>query len=680
MTEPRLRLGEICVARIVCLLAIWLSPSVAWAQLPWGWANGDVGAVGVAGSASYTSGVFTVRGSGADVWGTADGFHFVYRQLPGDGQIIARLDSLTWAGSWSKAGVMMRDGLDPSDPHAFALFSADGAVGLQSRQWPGGTTAGIYRSTASTPHWVRLVRAGQTFKAYFSPDGVTWTSGGSTSIIMGATIYVGLAVSSRNQLARATAQLRNVFVTATAANSPPVVTLTAPANGAQFDAPATIDLSASASDRDGTIQQVQFFNGSTLIGTDPTSPYGVRVTNVAAGSYTVKAVALDNKGATSSSAVTVTVRSGSSSWRNEDVGMFTVAGSATFSFNQVTVRGEGTDIFSTADGFHFVYQTLSGDGEILARVDSVQQTHDWAKAGVMMRETLSGISSHVTTLESAARGVAFQRRAIPGGTTSLTAGSATRAPRWVRLARRGSTFTASESADGIAWAVVGFQTITMQPTLYVGLAVTSHNSGTLTTATFSNITVRSTAASNQLPTVAITTPVSGASFAAPATIAIAASASDAGGSISQVQFYAGSTLLGTDTTSPYSFFWTNVAAGSYSLTTVARDNLGATRRSAAVSITVGTSTGLPTRAAFNPSPDHAVVTYYFLEVYRAGDIPGRSTPVAARSLGKPAIVNSTISVDIATLIQALAPGSYIATVSAVNSAGKGRSAPSSFVR
>ena len=102
------------------------------------------------------------------------------------------------------------------------------------------------------PHWVRLVRAGQTFRAYFSTDGTTWTSGGTTTIVMGATIYVGLAVTSHNQSALATAKFRSVSVTGTAGNSPPVVTLTAPANGAQFDAPATINLSATASDSDGT--------------------------------------------------------------------------------------------------------------------------------------------------------------------------------------------------------------------------------------------------------------------------------------------------------------------------------------------------------------------------------------------------------------------------------------------
>jgi hypothetical protein len=169
---------------------------------------------------------------------------------------------------------------------------------------------------------------------------------------------------------------------------------------------------------------------------------------------------------------------------------------------------------------------------------------------------------------------------------------------------------------------------------------------------------------------------------APATIALAASASDSNGSVTQVQYFAGSILLGTDTTSPYTYSWTNVAAGSYSLTAVARDNQGATRTSAAVTVTVTPPpTGPPTRVVFTPSPDHAIVTHYLLEIFTAGSTPGTSAPVATRNLGKPAVAGGEISVDVATLIQPLAPGNYIATVSAVNAAGAGRSAPpSAFVR
>jgi hypothetical protein len=93
-------------------------------------------------------------------------------------------------------------------------------------------------------------------------------------------------------------------------------------------------------------------------------------------------------------------------------------------------------------------------------------------------------------------------------------------------------------------------------------------------------------AGNVAPTVSITAPANGATYTAPATVVINATAADSDGTVSKVDFYQGSTLLGTDTTSPYSYTWTNVAAGSYSLTADATDNGGATTTSAAVGITV----------------------------------------------------------------------------------------------
>jgi hypothetical protein len=90
--------------------------------------------------------------------------------------------------------------------------------------------------------------------------------------------------------------------------------------------------------------------------------------------------------------------------------------------------------------------------------------------------------------------------------------------------------------------------------------------------------------------VSITSPANGASFTAPASITINANASD-NVSVSKVDFYNGSTLLGTDTSSPYSFSWTNVAAGSYTVTAKATDNQGASTTSAAVSLTVNNSGG-----------------------------------------------------------------------------------------
>jgi hypothetical protein len=129
----------------------------------------------------------------------------------------------------------------------------------------------------------------------------------------------------------------------------------------------------------------------------------------------------------------------------------------------------------------------------------------------------------------------------------------------------------------------------MGSSVYIGMAVTSHNNTLLNTATYSNVSVSKS--SNQPPVVSISSPSNNSVFAAPANILIKATASDAGGSISKVEFYRGTTKLGEDVTSPYEFAWNNVAAGSYPLTAKAIDNLGASTNSAVVNVTVGTSSG-----------------------------------------------------------------------------------------
>jgi phosphatidylserine/phosphatidylglycerophosphate/cardiolipin synthase-like enzyme len=179
-----------------------------------------------------------------------------------------------------------------------------------------------------------------------------------------------------------------------------------------------------------------------------------------------------------------------SGWSTSDVGSTGAAGSASYSNGTFTVTGAGADVWGTADAFRYAYTTLAGDGSIVARVASVQYTAAWAKAGVMVRGSLSSSSAHAFMLVSAGKGVAFQRRTAGGGTSTSTAGSLSTAPRWVKLTRTGSTLTAYESADGNTWQKIGSDTIALGSTAYIGLAVSSHVNGVLCTATFDHVTVQ----------------------------------------------------------------------------------------------------------------------------------------------------------------------------------------------
>lgn len=154
------------------------------------------------------------------------------------------------------------------------------------------------------------------------------------------------------------------------------------------------------------------------------------------------------------------------------------------------LTGSGADIWGTADAFRFAYQVLSGGGTITARVDSLTNTHAWAKAGVMIRETLTAGSAHAMVVVTPSNGVAFQRRVTTNNNSEHTTGAAVTAPYWVRLTRSGNTFTAFQSANGTAWTQVGSAvTISMASSVYVGLALTSTNNAVLATASLSNVTV-----------------------------------------------------------------------------------------------------------------------------------------------------------------------------------------------
>jgi hypothetical protein len=180
--------------------------------LPSPWLTQDVGAVGIAGSATYSGGTFTVVGSGTDINGTADQFRFVYQTGGTACTITARVVSMTNSNSGAKAGVMIRESLATGSTEASTTLTPANGVTWQNRSTTNGTTAGGRTAGLTVPYWVRVVRSGNTFTGYRSPDGVTWTQQGTATITMGSSVYLGLAVTSRNGSATCTATFDNITV------------------------------------------------------------------------------------------------------------------------------------------------------------------------------------------------------------------------------------------------------------------------------------------------------------------------------------------------------------------------------------------------------------------------------------------------------------------------------------
>jgi subtilisin family serine protease/regulation of enolase protein 1 (concanavalin A-like superfamily) len=468
----------------------YVPPAAAPGTLPAGWSSADVGSVGVAGKASYQNGAFALQGSGTNIYGTADGFRYVYKTLDGDGEIVARVASVQNTNGYAKGGVMIRESLAPDSRHATVDIMPVYGAEFSRRLATAGSTTVTATAGIAPPYWVKLVRRGSSFSGYIAKDGVNWTLMGTSSISMASSVYIGLVANSHNNTLLCSAVLDSVSQTSVIL--PPTATITAPANGASYLAPAAVAVTASATPGTGaSVGKVEFYAGSALIGTATAAPYRVNWSNVAAGSYALTAQVTDSKGGTATSApVAITVSSGlPAPWATRDVGSVGVAGSAGFLNGAFTLKGSGANIYGTADGFRFVYQPVTGSVQIVARVVSVQNTSSYAKAGVMIRQSLTSNAAHAMIDITPGAGAEFLRRSVAGGGTTASASAAIRAPYWVKLVRRGSLFTASISGDGINWVQVGSSTISMTGTVYLGLMVNSRNNAALCTATLDNVSV-----------------------------------------------------------------------------------------------------------------------------------------------------------------------------------------------
>ncbi|KAA5538523.1 Ig-like domain-containing protein, partial [Adhaeribacter rhizoryzae] len=277
-------------------------------------------------------------------------------------------------------------------------------------------------------------------------------------------------------------------------SAPPSVSISSPAANASYTAPANLTIAANAADSDGSVSKVEFFQGTTKLGEDVSTPFSYNWSNVAAGNYNLTVKATDNNGATTNSAVVaVTVK-------------------APVAPTVALTSPAANTIFMAPASISINANAADADGSI-AKVEFFQGT---TKLG----EDLSSPYN-------------FTWSNVAAGTYSLTA----------------------KATD---------------------------NTNLATTSAPINITVTAPVP----PTVSITAPTNGAIYTAPANLTITANAADSDGSVSKVEFFQGITKLGEDVTVPFSYSWSNVAAGSYSLTAQATDNNGQVTTSAPVSITV----------------------------------------------------------------------------------------------
>ncbi len=178
-------------------------------------------------------------------------------------------------------------------------------------------------------------------------------------------------------------------------------------------------------------------------------------------------------------------------WQSVDVGTVGLPGAAASTgVDAFTVSGSGYDIWYDHDAFHYLYQTDTGDVEIIARMDSMTNTHEWAKAGLMIRESLIEGSEFAYVGMSPGHGTQFVYRDTTNGSANGVTTEAGATPLWFRLIRSGSTVTGYESTNGSTWTQTGSWTFTgLGNDIHVGIAVCSHDDAAICDGAFSNVSV-----------------------------------------------------------------------------------------------------------------------------------------------------------------------------------------------
>ena len=374
-------------------------------------------------------------------------------------------------------------------------------------------------------------------------------------------------------------------------DQPPVVSLTAPANGAMLVGPASIPLIATATSPDEPIASVTFYQGATKLGTVKAAPYRYTWKNVAAGSYTLTAVASDSLGvSTTSAAISIIVSQdqppvvsltapsdGFTTIGPATVNLAASASSSDENIASVAFYNGSTKIATgKAPPYQFSWKNVAAGSYTLTAVAT--DTLGIATTSSPVSITVTQDQPPVVSITAPANG-----SSVTGPATIVIAASASSPDESIKnvIFYQGSTklATLSKPPYQYSWKAVpvGSYSLTAVATDTLGVTATSSAVG---------ITVTQ----DQPPAVSILTPASGATYAAPASIELTASASSPDVSIASVTYYQGATKLATETKAPYAYNWKSVAAGTYSLTAVATDSVGATTTSAPVSVTVTSTT------------------------------------------------------------------------------------------
>jgi RHS repeat-associated protein len=385
-------------------------------------------------------------------------------------------------------------------------------------------------------------------------------------------------------------------------NAAPTVTLTSPSNGATFAAPATVTLSANATDSDGTISKVEFFRGTTLIAAVTVAPYQYSWTSVAAGSYSITARATDNGGATATSAA-ASITVGGSPGGGGGITITSPTATTSFPWQATDVSGTFTGTADTtilvSNGANStVLGALTGATTYTARNLPLDYGTNIITATAIRRDGTSSTASvtvdlpqKLVAIMSPANGASFD--SPPSLTLEAAAVMSSGSVQRVEYHRAFAGLLGSATAPPYSYVWTNPPAGNHQLQAFL-----VDEAGRSWLSQVVNITVN---VPNAPPAVNLTAPANGAVFTAPATVQLQAAASDTDGTVSQVEFFQNGALLGSTNVTPYAMSVGSLGQGSYTFSARATDNRGGTATSAAAVVSVTAPNTAPSIALTSPA-------------------------------------------------------------------------------
>jgi regulation of enolase protein 1 (concanavalin A-like superfamily) len=504
------------------------APALA-APLPEGWITQDIGSTDPAGSTEVDDkGVWTIRGSGSDIEGSSDNFHFAYQKVKGDATITAHFLSMEPGDpTWTKMGPMIRSS-DADDAQNF-LIKMTSAVGVRiqgrNSQYPNtfSTFPPALSLSRPQPVWLRLQRVGQQVSGFYSMDGKIWTSGGPALVLdaLEEEALVGLANTSHQQGTLAVGLFDNVSIEPGASlvsgirscSSSTGVTLSWSAlKGAEsyviYRGPAgETDTTKFVKVNDQVVTGTSFSDNSPDLVKNRKYTYAVvpvvggtergwgtiaagQMVPLAPPGFTITSIDEDPDGV-------IDYDGGCT----PPLGAFYDATTET-----IIVRGSGAEGFGdTIDQLNFTHTEVEGDFQVTVKALTrpVRQGSS-TKAGLMIREGLApGARRANLVLAASQNGLTFEWRDTADGSSDQAENPLITAvdlvpPVWIRMTRKGDQITAEYSLDGTTWK--GGDDPQNQITLKglaaklnVGLAITSKNltlGRQITEAVFQNLEIK----------------------------------------------------------------------------------------------------------------------------------------------------------------------------------------------